>query len=113
MIGIKVRVYNGGIHGEVVPPDSGFVEVSVRVKMWLPHRCPWCGQCASFDALANWVPVEVDGCGNVVRVQDETEIWPVLDETGPGLYCPVCRDWFDPVPTMYPRSSGEEEANDG
>ena len=78
-----------------------FESVHVYMRVWLPITCPECGSTGPFRALANWVPVLIDGGGDVIEELSE-DIWPVLDETGPGVWCRRCDINFDVRPAMFP-----------
>ena len=78
-----------------------FARVHVTVRRWLPITCPECGSTGPFRALANWVPVLIDGDGEVIEELGE-DIWPELGENGPGVWCRRCDLDFDVLPTMFP-----------
>ena len=98
---------------DVIGPSGhgGWGRVAISVRHWLPYRCPGCGGTGPYYALANWVPVLVDGRGDVVEVDpDSEEIWAVLDESGPGLRCRTCGCDFYPAATMFPPDYGVERS---
>lgn len=78
-----------------------FEKVTLTVRMWRPVVCPECGDAGPFYGLSEWVPVLIGGDLEVDEVLDAYDIWPNLDDDGPGLMCRSCIAVFYPVATVF------------